>query len=175
VWPRFELNASAAAVVVGIFGTTISPYLFFWQASEEVENMHATKGARALLHDPRSAPGELRRIRWDTWSGMFYSDVTAYFIILATAVTLHASGVKDIDTAAQAASALRPFAGDFAYILFALGILGVGRDLRRMRWPKHWVGSGAWSARSLTRKVSMRSLPSACSRHWAYSTCPSHP
>jgi Mn2+/Fe2+ NRAMP family transporter len=126
VWPRFELNASAAAVVVGIFGTTISPYLFFWQASEEVENMHATKGARALLHDPRSAPGELRRIRWDTWSGMFYSDVTAYFIILATAVTLHASGVKDIDTAAQAASALRPFAGDFAYILFALGILGVG-------------------------------------------------
>ena len=69
---------------------------------------------------------ELRRIRWDTWSGMFYSDLTAYFIILATAVTLHAAGVTDINTAAQAASALRPLAGDFAYILFALGILGVG-------------------------------------------------
>jgi len=126
VWPRFELNSKAAAMIVGVFGTTISPYLFFWQASEEVEDMHANHGAAALVSDPRAAVAELGRIRWDTWSGMFYSDITAFFIVLATAVTLHVAGIRDIDTAAQAASALRPLAGRFAYILFALGILGVG-------------------------------------------------
>ena len=126
VWPRFPLNADAAAVIVGVFGTTISPYLFFWQASEEVEDMHSKPGAVSLVSNEKPAGEELRRIRWDTWSGMLYSDMTAYFIILATAVTLHVSGVKDISTAAQAASALRPLAGDFAFILFAVGILGVG-------------------------------------------------
>ena len=126
VWPHFTPNAAAAAVVVGVFGTTISPYLFFWQASEEVEEMKAGQGSAPLVRDPRAAEAELRRIRWDTWSGMFYSDLTAYFIILATAVTLHAAEINDISTAAQAASALRPLAGDFAFILFALGILGVG-------------------------------------------------
>ncbi len=123
VWPDIKLDAAAATVVVGVFGTTISPYLFFWQASEEVEDL---RGGASLLRNPGSAPVELRRIRWDTWSGMLYSDITAYFIILATAVTLNAAGVKDIETAAQAASALRPLAGDFAFMLFALGILGVG-------------------------------------------------
>ncbi|AOR66080.1 iron transporter [Burkholderia stabilis] len=126
LWPRFTLDASAAAVVVGVFGTTISPYLFFWQASEEVEDMEANHGSAPLVRDARAASVELRRIRWDTWSGMLYSDITAFFIILATAVTLHVAGMTDINTAAQAASALRPLAGDFAYIIFALGILGVG-------------------------------------------------
>ena len=126
VWPTFTVNADAAAVVVGIFGTTISPYLFFWQASEEVEDMHSKPGAVSLVSNARHAGAELRRIRWDTWSGMLYSDITAYFIILATAVTLNVSGIKDITTAGQAASALRPLAGDFAFILFAIGILGVG-------------------------------------------------
>lgn len=126
IWPSFTPNGDAATVVVGIFGTTISPYLFFWQASEEVEDMQIHHGAKPLARDKRSAPRELRRIQWDTWSGMFYSDITSYFIILATAVTLHAAGVTDIQTAAQAASALKPLAGNFAYILFALGILGVG-------------------------------------------------
>jgi Mn2+/Fe2+ NRAMP family transporter len=112
--------------VVGVFGTTISPYLFFWQASEEVEDMQANHGSAPLVRDARAAGTELRRIRWDTWSGMLYSDVAAYFIILATAVTLHVAGITDINTAAEAASALRPLAGDFAYMLFALGILGVG-------------------------------------------------
>jgi Mn2+/Fe2+ NRAMP family transporter len=125
VWPRFKMNADAAAMIVGVFGTTISPYLFFWQASEEVEDMHAKRG-RPLVGDSPEAERELRRIRWDTWSGMFYSDITAFFIILATAVTLHVAGVTNIDTAAKAASALRPLAGNFAYLLFALGILGVG-------------------------------------------------
>jgi Mn2+/Fe2+ NRAMP family transporter len=123
VWPKLTLNADAATVVVGIFGTTISPYLFFWQASEEVEDM---KGEPPLLEDGAASGTELRRVGWDTWSGMFYSDLTAFFIILATAVTLHVAGVTDIETAAQAASALRPLAGDFAFLLFALGILGVG-------------------------------------------------
>jgi len=123
--PRFRLDAHAAEVIVAIFGTTISPYLFFWQASEEVEDLQATAGA-PLLADPQAAPGELRRIRWDTWSGMLYSNATAYFIILATGLTLHAAGITDVTTAAQAAGALRPLAGESAYLLFAVGILGVG-------------------------------------------------
>jgi Mn2+/Fe2+ NRAMP family transporter len=139
VWPDFTPNATSAAVVVGVFGTTISPYLFFWQASEEIEDMHAGNGS-PLLRDSGAAPTELRRIRWDTWSGMLYSDLTAYFIILATAVTLHVAGITDIETAAQAASALRPLAGEFAYILFALGILGVG-----MIGVPVLAGSGAYA------------------------------
>lgn len=126
VWPRFTPNSTAAAVIVGVFGTTISPYLFFWQASEEVEEMREGQRSAPLVHNKRAAGTELRRIRWDTWSGMLYSDIAAFFIILATAVTLHVAGITDIKTAAQAASALRPLAGNFAYLLFALGILGVG-------------------------------------------------
>ncbi|SEB69834.1 Mn2+ and Fe2+ transporters of the NRAMP family [Pseudomonas mohnii] len=126
VWPTFTPNATAAAVVVALFGTTISPYLFFWQTSEEVEDMQIKPRDESLKQDPRKAKKELRRIRWDTWSGMLYSNITAYFIILATAVTLNVAGVNDINTAAQAASALRPLAGEFAYLLFAFGILGVG-------------------------------------------------
>jgi Mn2+/Fe2+ NRAMP family transporter len=125
-WPKLTLNFNTATMVVGVFGTTISPYLFFWQASEEVEDMHARRGAAPLSQDPDAGPAELRRIRWDTWSGMFVSNLTAYFIMLATAVTLHVSGVADIETAAQAAGALRPLAGDFAFLLFAIGIIGVG-------------------------------------------------
>lgn len=125
-WPSFTPNAAAAAVIVGVFGTTISPYLFFWQASEEVEDMRGRNDRTLIELDAMAASPELRRISWDTWSGMFYSDVTAYFIILSTAVTLHAAGVTDINTAAQAANALRPLAGDFAFLLFALGVLGVG-------------------------------------------------
>jgi Mn2+/Fe2+ NRAMP family transporter len=126
VWPKFTPNSTAAAVIVGVFGTTISPYLFFWQASEEVEEMRKGRRAAPLVQDTHAAGKELRRIRWDTWSGMLYSDIAAYFIILATAVTLHVAGTTNINTAAQAASALRPLAGNFAYMLFALGILGVG-------------------------------------------------
>ena len=124
--PRLTFDAATATVVVGVFGTTISPYLFFWQCSEEVEDLRALPDVRSLIEDAAAAPRELRRIRWDTWSGMLYSNVTAFFIILATAVTLHVAGVTDIQSATQAAQALRPLAGDFAFYLFALGILGVG-------------------------------------------------
>jgi NRAMP (natural resistance-associated macrophage protein)-like metal ion transporter len=126
VLPTLAFDAPTATVVVGVFGTTISPYLFFWQCSEEVEDLRASRDARSLIEDAAAAPRELRRIRWDTWSGMLYSNLTAFFIILATAVTLHVAGVTDIQSAAQAAQALRPLAGDFAFYLFALGILGVG-------------------------------------------------
>jgi Mn2+/Fe2+ NRAMP family transporter len=125
-WPHLELTRETAAIVVGIFGTTISPYLFFWQASEEVEDMNAHVEGVPLVLAPKGAKGELRRIKWDTWSGMLYSNVTAYFVILATAVTLHMAGITDVNTAAQAADALRPLAGNLASMLFALGILGVG-------------------------------------------------
>ena len=129
-FPQITFNADAAAVVVGVFGTTISPYLFFWQASQEVEDMNL-RHEPSLLNDHGVEGGkeiysELRRISWDTWSGMLYSNVAAYCIILATAVTLHAAGIRDINTAAEAASALRPLAGEFAFLLFAFGILGVG-------------------------------------------------
>lgn len=125
VMPRFRLDGAAAAVIVAVFGTTISPYLFFWQASEEVEDMQRSQG-HALTGDPAAAPREIRRIAWDTWSGMFYSNITSFFIILTCGLTLHAAGITDIQTAAEAASALRPLAGEFAFVLFALGIIGVG-------------------------------------------------
>jgi Mn2+/Fe2+ NRAMP family transporter len=106
-------------MVVGIFGTTISLCLFFWQASEEVEDTQSRQETKPLAQDAPGRPGTAPH-PWDTWSGIVYSDVTAYFIILATAVTLNAAGVTDIETAAQAASPLRPLAGGFAFVLFAL-------------------------------------------------------
>ena len=125
LFPSFAWNANSTAMIVGIFGTTISPYLFFWQASEEVEDLHR-QGGKSLLEDHSLAKVELERISWDTWSGMLYSNISAYFIILATGATLFVAGVHDIETAAQAAMALKPLAGDFAFELFAVGMLGVG-------------------------------------------------
>jgi len=122
-WPHFRIDAASATMVVAIFGTTISPYLFFWQASEEVEELD---GAKPLIRNGAAARPELSRIAWDTWSGMLYSNLTSYFIILATALTLGSAGVTQIETAAQAARALTPLAGHFATLLFATGILGVG-------------------------------------------------
>jgi Mn2+/Fe2+ NRAMP family transporter len=121
--PHLSLDSASATMILALFGTTISPYLFFWQASEEVEDL---SGGPSILTAPETARAELGRINWDTWSGMLYSDVTSLCIILATAVTLHVGGITSIDTAAEAASALRPLAGDFAFALFACGILGVG-------------------------------------------------
>lgn len=124
VWPQLP-KSGWIVVVVAVFGTTISPYLFFWQSSEEVEDEEA-KGAAPLIEDPTDAPQELRRIRWDTLVGMGVSNLIAFFIILTTAVTLHANGVTDIQTSAQAAEALRPVAGELAFFLFALGVVGTG-------------------------------------------------
>jgi len=124
--PHFKLDKAAATLVVAVFGTTISPYLFFWQASEEVEEIRNHRDAHPLREKPNEGPRELARIDWDTWIGMGFSNAIAFFIILGTAVTLNAGGITNIQTAAQAASALRPLAGNFAFLLFALGIVSTG-------------------------------------------------
>ena len=124
-WPQLDWNRDAVITVVAVFGTTISPYLFFWQSAQEVED-ETLAGARPLNRDPDAAPAELDRIDFDTWVGMGFSNLIAFFIMLTTAMTLHRAGITDIATSAQAAEALRPIAGDFAFLLFSLGIVGAG-------------------------------------------------
>ena len=124
--PHFSLTAQYLTVIVAVFGTTISPYLFFWQASQEVEELDADPAAGALAHSPEGAEEHLRRIKIDTYLGMAFSNIVAFCIILGTAATLNAAGITDIQTSAQAAEALRPLVGDFAFLLFALGIIGTG-------------------------------------------------
>ncbi len=123
--PSFTFDKDHAMALVAIFGTTISPYLFFWQAGQEVEEQHR-RHVKPLHVSPRSAGPELARIRTDTLVGIGFSNITALFIIIATAATLHAHGVTQITSAAQAAEALRPIAGQFAFALFAIGIIGTG-------------------------------------------------
>jgi NRAMP (natural resistance-associated macrophage protein)-like metal ion transporter len=126
VVPHVEWTAAYFTVVVAVFGTTISPYLFFWQASEEVEDEKEDPAAEPLLQAPAQAPRQLKRIRLDTIVGMGASNLVALFIVLTTAATLNAHGVTNIETSADAAKALRPIAGDFAFAVFALGIVGTG-------------------------------------------------
>ena len=123
--PQFAFDREHAMALVAIFGTTISPYLFFWQAGQEVEEQHR-RHVKPLHLSHRTAGAELKRIRTDTLVGMGFSHLVALFIVIATAATLHASGVRDIESAAQAAEALRPIAGEFAFALFAIGIIGTG-------------------------------------------------
>jgi len=126
VWPRVALTAQSLTVIVAVFGTTISPYLFFWQAAQEVEELNADPNASALAHAPEDAHRHLHRIKIDTYIGMGFSNLIALCIIVSTAATLHAAGINDIQTSAQAAEALRPLAGDSAFLLFSLGIIGTG-------------------------------------------------
>lgn len=126
VMPSVTFNADYLTAIVALLGTTISPYLFFWQAEEEVEEVRERVDAKPLLRAPDQAPAEFRRIRIDTYVGMAISNAVALFIILTTAATLHAHGVSDIQTSAQAAEALRPIAGPLAFFVFALGIIGTG-------------------------------------------------
>jgi len=123
--PTFTFDKSHAMAMVAVLGTTISPYLFFWQSAQEVEEQRR-RHAKALCITPRDAGPELVRIRIDTIIGMGFSNLIAIFIIFATAATLNASGVTDIQTSSQAAEALRPVAGEFAFALFAAGIIGTG-------------------------------------------------
>jgi len=119
--PRLVATHDVLLMVVAVFGTTISPYLFFWQAAQEMEDRsdNAPHSLRAVRH-------HLRRIKVDTVVGMTFSNLIAFFIILSTAATLHGAGITDIQTSAQAAEALRPLAGEFTYLLFSLGIIGTG-------------------------------------------------
>ncbi len=125
--PALSFNRESMAALIAILGTTISPYLFFWQSGEEAEQMLATPRERPLKEGSRQASEKpMQRIAIDTYLGMAFSNLIAYFIILTVAVTLHAHGKNHIDTAAQAAEALRPIAGPFASLLFSLGIVGTG-------------------------------------------------
>jgi NRAMP (natural resistance-associated macrophage protein)-like metal ion transporter len=126
VWPKVKLTSEALTVIVAVFGTTISPYLFFWQAAQEVEEINADPAATALRLDPADARSHLHRIKFDTYFGMGFSNVIALFIIISCAATLHRNGITDIATSAQAAEALRPLAGNAAFLLFSLGIIGTG-------------------------------------------------
>ena len=126
VWPKVKLTSEALTVIVAVFGTTISPYLFFWQAAQEVEELNADPAATALRLDPADARKHLHRIKFDTYFGMGFSNLIALFIIISCAATLHRNGITDIATSAQAAEALRPLAGDAAFLLFSLGIIGTG-------------------------------------------------
>ena len=124
--PRLQLSRASLTAVVAIFGTTISPYLFFWQASEEVEEQRANPGESPLKGAPEQGKQQLGRMQSDTWIGMAFSNLVAFFIILTAAVVLHAHGIQDIQTSTQAAEALRPVAGRFAFLLFSLGVIGTG-------------------------------------------------
>jgi NRAMP (natural resistance-associated macrophage protein)-like metal ion transporter len=126
VVPSFVPQGTYLTTVVAIFGTTISPYLFFWQAAQEVTEQDIDAARSPLRIAPEQAKPELRRVKIDTVIGMIFSNAIAFFIMLTTAVTLHAHGVVDIETTEQAAEALRPIAGQFAFLLFSLGLIGTG-------------------------------------------------
>ncbi|WP_249160856.1 NRAMP family divalent metal transporter [Bradyrhizobium manausense] len=126
VWPKTNISADYFMMVVAVLGTTISPYLFFWQASQEVEEMNQGKRDKPLRDLPSGGDPEIARIRADTAVGMLLSNSIAFFIILTTASVLNANGVTNINSATEAAEALRPLAGDFTFALFAIGIIGTG-------------------------------------------------
>jgi NRAMP (natural resistance-associated macrophage protein)-like metal ion transporter len=120
-----DLGRDALLTIVALFGTTISPYLFFWQSAQEAEEI-ATSKHRPVKQEPRSAPGQFRRMRFDTLTGMAFSNLISLAIIMAAAATLHRQGITQIGSATEAAEALRPVAGQFAFAFFAMGIIGTG-------------------------------------------------
>jgi NRAMP (natural resistance-associated macrophage protein)-like metal ion transporter len=126
VLPKIEMNADYTKMLVAVLGTTVSPYLFFWQSSTEVEEQQATPGEVPIKRDPAQARSQFEKVRVDTYSGMAVSNVLMFFIILTSALTLHAHHITNIQTTSQAAEALRPIAGRFAFSLFAVGIIGSG-------------------------------------------------
>lgn len=124
--PSITLDSDYLIAIVAVLGTTISPYLFFWQSSEEAEDERTTDGAEPLIDCPEQADGEFHRIRLDTYVGMGLSNLIGLCIVWTTAATLNVHGITDIATSAQAAEALRPIAGNFAFAVFAAGIIGTG-------------------------------------------------
>jgi Mn2+/Fe2+ NRAMP family transporter len=123
--PQFDARKDAT-LIVAIFGTTLSPYLFFWQGAQEVEELHERPMEKPLRQDPDEAPPALARIRFDTLVGMAVSNLVAIAIMISAAATLHVHGITQVNSAAQAAQALEPIAGPYAFALFALGIIGTG-------------------------------------------------
>jgi len=152
--PSFQFDSVYTVAIVAVFGTTISPYLFFWQSSQEAEDEYENHNL-PLRITPKRAPAELTRIRIDTYLGMFLSNTISWFIIVAVAATLHTHGITNIDTSAQAAEALRPIAGPFAFALFGLGIIGTG-----MLAVPVLAGSAAYAlAEALEWPVGLARLP----------------
>ena len=155
VWPPLSLKPDYLMAVVAVFGTTISPYLFFWQAGQEVEETKEAEGARPLTRAPQQAQEEFARIRIDTYIGMGISNLVALFIVITTAATLHAKGITDIQTSAQAAEALRSVAGPLTFAVFATGIIGTG-----MLALTALVGSAAYAlGEALSWHVGLARLP----------------
>jgi NRAMP (natural resistance-associated macrophage protein)-like metal ion transporter len=142
--PPISLKADYVVAIVAVMGTTISPYLFFWQAGQEVEDEHERPDARPLVDAPEQARSEFARIRIDTYLGMALSNLIAFFIVITTAATLHAHGVTNIQTSADAAQALRAVAGPFTFAVFAAGIIGTG-----MLTLPVLAGSGAYAVGEL--------------------------
>lgn len=142
--PRIEWHKQYITTVVAVLGTTISPYLFFWQAAQEVEELKRVPADKPLYEAAQQIRRSLRRVKIDTLVGMGFSNLIAFFMIVATAATLHAQGILQIETTSQAAQALRPIAGEFAFVLFALGIIGTGL----LALPV-LAGSAAYSVASL--------------------------
>jgi Mn2+/Fe2+ NRAMP family transporter len=124
--PTFSLQTDYVVAIVAVLGTTITPYCFFWQSSEEAEDERIDPNAHTLIEAPSEARSQIARIRIDTYVGMGYSNLISLFIIITTAATLNAHGITDIQTSSQAAEALRPIAGVFTFALFAAGIIGIG-------------------------------------------------
>src|ERR1051326_683970 len=124
--PHLQFRKEYLTALAAVLGTTISPYLFFWQASQEVEEVSNNRGEKALKRAPRQADTQLGRIRVDTYLGMAFSNLAFFIILLTAASTLHAHGLTQISTSAEAATALKPLAGRFAFALFACGIVGTG-------------------------------------------------
>lgn len=126
VVPSWHTSSDFISLVVAVLGTTISPYLFFWQSSQEAEDQREQPRREKLTEAPEQAPAAYQRIRLDTWVGMALSNVVALAIMLTAGATLHLAGKTDIDSSQTAAEALRPIAGEFAYLIFAVGIIGTG-------------------------------------------------
>jgi Mn2+/Fe2+ NRAMP family transporter len=124
--PTLSWDRNYIVAIVAVLGTTITPYCFFWQSSQEAEDERIDPAAHPLIEAPQEARSEIGRIRVDTYLGMGFSNLVSLFIIITTAATLNAHGVTDIQTSAQAAEALRPIAGAFTFALFAAGIIGIG-------------------------------------------------
>jgi NRAMP (natural resistance-associated macrophage protein)-like metal ion transporter len=161
--PPITLKADYVMGIVAVLGTTISPYLFFWQAQEEVEDERERKDALPLLRAPSQGKAELHRIRVDTWIGMAISNAIALFIVLTAAAALNAHGTTDIQTSAQAAEALRTLAGRFTFILFASGIIGTG-----LLTVPVLAGSAAFAVgESLGWKIGLARKPSRAKKFYA--------
>jgi len=126
VVPNFSLQTDYVVAIVAVLGTTITPYCFFWQSSQEAEDERVDPEAHTLIDAPDEARSQIKRMRIDTYVGMGYSNLISWFIIVTTAATLHAHGITNITTSAQAAEALRPIAGQFTFFVFAAGIIGIG-------------------------------------------------